>query len=697
MNQLSFKTVKNVWAKSLSVLDNPYVNLTLVIVLILYSSKMFGNINEVINGLYQYTFIKLLVLLIIAYVAPKDTNIAILLAISYIMSLKNMNMENFIAKALTDITTTTTTQINTNNCESVKYLQKALYIYVTINSGLTDIIKSITDLKDPDLNNITTILTTLNSKFTEIIKSLKTTINTQLKGQNCIIYKPQVKITSLQDTLNTILTKATTKTTNGKISCTNNTATTTAYDNIFLSLASIADNIRVYYNSADKAQRLTVTCMTINNSITSIITNIETYLKGTSNSISDPNAVEIITALGTAKNGIDANIKYGTDLVEKYVSQILPTLCSIVNDKTYQNLIKNLPDNCKNNVASQLFILIQPKFDKYKTFFTQDLMQSLATSMKSTVLEKINAGNILNPNAVWLKSCPINESTTTTTTKSSSNNAPSLTKTMTINNNIYYKGVEEVANILNNKSTNKPSNDFGKGLLIAYKTMFKDDNTPRPKTVKNIDDEAKDIVENNKDVSDLAIGYAVAIVVVKIYYDRLSFNPVIKNKTDYFNNIKFIDTTTIDIIKIVSNALINKNKKVQAEAIGLATGMNATAYIYNQETNGFENFNDKDFEAIAINTKNVVSKNVKIKDAPELAKSYTNGSLIVRAIFSTYNFKNLKINYSVINNFTQKDKDKGIIYAQGIVNAIYLNDFDSFTSVDINLGNIFYSLVWPWH
>ena len=61
MNQISLKTLKNTWIKSLSVLDNPYVNLTLIIVLILYSSKIFGNINEVINELYKYTFIKLFI------------------------------------------------------------------------------------------------------------------------------------------------------------------------------------------------------------------------------------------------------------------------------------------------------------------------------------------------------------------------------------------------------------------------------------------------------------------------------------------------------------------------------------------------------------------------------------------------------------------------------------------------------------
>jgi hypothetical protein len=98
MNCLSLKSVKNTWQKSLTILDNHYVNLSLVIVLILYCSQIFGNINSIISNLYQYNFVKLLLLLTIAYVGPKDTNIAVLLAISYVISLrnnKNSLIENF--------------------------------------------------------------------------------------------------------------------------------------------------------------------------------------------------------------------------------------------------------------------------------------------------------------------------------------------------------------------------------------------------------------------------------------------------------------------------------------------------------------------------------------------------------------------------------------------------------------------------
>jgi hypothetical protein len=402
MNQLTLKTVKNIWTKSLSVLDNQYVNLTLVIVLILYISKMFENINEVINGLYQYSFIKLLVLLIIVYVADKDTNIAILLGISYVMSLKNMNMEKFfISKKFSDITTTIVAATTTNTCKSVKYLNQALKIYTTINSGLADIIKSINDLNDTDLKNINNILSSLNNNLRIISNTLQGTINKQLKGITCSI---PIFSTINDKNIFKVISSTPTK----PITFCNITNPETANDNILLSMAFITDNIQTYKNSKDKALGLIVTCMAINNSITNIILNIKTSLIGTCNSIADPNAQAIIKALDTAKKGINLNIKYGNGLVNTYLSKFLPILCSIVNDKTYKTLISNLSTDCKNNIAEQLFLLINPNFNQY-TNLTQDQQVSFSKSVNDSVMKEINRTNILDPNAKWLTKCPKNK------------------------------------------------------------------------------------------------------------------------------------------------------------------------------------------------------------------------------------------------------------------------------------------------
>lgn len=76
-------------------LDNMYINMAIIIILILYNSQLFSNINKTIGNLYKYNFVKLLILLFITYIAPKDTNIAILLGISYVISLNNIYIEKF--------------------------------------------------------------------------------------------------------------------------------------------------------------------------------------------------------------------------------------------------------------------------------------------------------------------------------------------------------------------------------------------------------------------------------------------------------------------------------------------------------------------------------------------------------------------------------------------------------------------------
>lgn len=90
------KNFKKAWFNSLSFLDNCTVHAVIVIILLLYSSTIFDNINSYVGRLYNSNIVKVIVLLLIIYVSPKDTTIAVLLAISYMVSLSYMsNMENF--------------------------------------------------------------------------------------------------------------------------------------------------------------------------------------------------------------------------------------------------------------------------------------------------------------------------------------------------------------------------------------------------------------------------------------------------------------------------------------------------------------------------------------------------------------------------------------------------------------------------
>ena len=86
----NMKNIKKVWLNSLSFLDNSVINSIIVIILILYSSGIFENINIFIASIYDYSLIRLIILLLIVYFAPKDITIAILLAISYLVSLHFM-------------------------------------------------------------------------------------------------------------------------------------------------------------------------------------------------------------------------------------------------------------------------------------------------------------------------------------------------------------------------------------------------------------------------------------------------------------------------------------------------------------------------------------------------------------------------------------------------------------------------------
>lgn len=92
------KNLKKTWLNSLSFLDNCTVNSVIVVILLLYSSQIFSNINIFVGNFYRFAIIRLIVLFLIIYVAMKDTTIAILLTISYIVSLHFMMYnENFVS------------------------------------------------------------------------------------------------------------------------------------------------------------------------------------------------------------------------------------------------------------------------------------------------------------------------------------------------------------------------------------------------------------------------------------------------------------------------------------------------------------------------------------------------------------------------------------------------------------------------
>ena len=86
-----FNNIMKMWLNSLAIFDNCYFNISIIIILVLYSSVIFENINVYVSELYNYSIIRLIVLLLIIYIAPKSPTISILLGISYIISIHYMS------------------------------------------------------------------------------------------------------------------------------------------------------------------------------------------------------------------------------------------------------------------------------------------------------------------------------------------------------------------------------------------------------------------------------------------------------------------------------------------------------------------------------------------------------------------------------------------------------------------------------
>jgi hypothetical protein len=93
----SMKSVDKCWDDSLSFMDNIYVKVVLYVVLILFSSTYFENINMYFANLHKnYKFLNIVVLLLIVYLGRACPVIGILLGISYVISLNYMSSkENF--------------------------------------------------------------------------------------------------------------------------------------------------------------------------------------------------------------------------------------------------------------------------------------------------------------------------------------------------------------------------------------------------------------------------------------------------------------------------------------------------------------------------------------------------------------------------------------------------------------------------
>ncbi len=91
--------LKKMWMSSLSFLEHNLLYSIILFIIVLYTLGIFRGINMFIGSLYNMFIVRLLVIILIIWVTPKDPTLGILLALSYAVSLYHMDSnENFVAK-----------------------------------------------------------------------------------------------------------------------------------------------------------------------------------------------------------------------------------------------------------------------------------------------------------------------------------------------------------------------------------------------------------------------------------------------------------------------------------------------------------------------------------------------------------------------------------------------------------------------
>ena len=89
-NDKTCKWMEQSWMQSLSFLDNTYVHTLLVFIVLLFASRLFENINQSVDEMYENAIVRVVVLFLIVYLFPKSPLLSILLAICYVTSTNNI-------------------------------------------------------------------------------------------------------------------------------------------------------------------------------------------------------------------------------------------------------------------------------------------------------------------------------------------------------------------------------------------------------------------------------------------------------------------------------------------------------------------------------------------------------------------------------------------------------------------------------
>ena len=83
-----FEKFNRVIEKSLLLLDIPIIQFLVICLLVIYNTVLIPSFNNVVCQWFRWFWFKLFYVLIIIYVALKDKTIALLLSISYVLSIQ---------------------------------------------------------------------------------------------------------------------------------------------------------------------------------------------------------------------------------------------------------------------------------------------------------------------------------------------------------------------------------------------------------------------------------------------------------------------------------------------------------------------------------------------------------------------------------------------------------------------------------
>jgi len=119
-------------------LNNPYVMAILKISLVLYAAQIAPKVPQQITGLFQNTLFKIVVIALIAYLADIDFQLAIIIAVVYVLSINGLSGRGFFESYNNVMPIETQAQYNSDSSKLTDLLGKPVTTFGTIIESQSD-------------------------------------------------------------------------------------------------------------------------------------------------------------------------------------------------------------------------------------------------------------------------------------------------------------------------------------------------------------------------------------------------------------------------------------------------------------------------------------------------------------------------------------------------------------------------------